>query len=155
MMIEMSSLQSFMRQSNVLPGLNLKKDWRNFDWLDYYPLRTSWIPLGSSDVLTGRMTGCYVVVYTENNVTKVAHVGTESTQPKANNQLKQSWNAFCASPGVTVIKGFKPSDYVPVGAKNAPPKGFSFLFTIGGVTSTLDLFTLVLYGQNSPLAGGV
>lgn len=153
MKIEMSATVKSMRQSNVVHGTDLNKDWRNFQWLDYYPLRTCWVPLGNTDLLTGRMTGCYVIVYSEDNVVKVAHVGTESTQPKANNTLKEKWNAFCALPNVNVIKGFKPSDHVQMG--KTPPKGFSYLFTIGGVTRSQDLFTVVLYGQNAPIAGGV
>jgi hypothetical protein len=150
LMIEMSQTHKSMRQSNVLAGANLKKDWRNFQWLDYYPLRTSWVPLGTTDLLTGRMTGCYVVVYDDNGTVKVAHVGTETSKPAENTQLKNAWNAFAASPGITIIKGFKPSDSVQA---VTGPKGFSQLFIIGGVTVKQDLFTLVLFGQGTPGAG--
>jgi hypothetical protein len=53
-------------------------------WLDYSLGRTSKCPIGPYDILTGFMSGCFIVRWTDRGVRYVGHVGTiDKAQPTA------------------------------------------------------------------------
>lgn len=47
-----------------------------YSWLDYAPGRTAKFKVGNKDILTGLMSGCWLVRWIAQGVTYVAHVGT-------------------------------------------------------------------------------
>lgn len=74
-------------------------------WLDYTPGRTSRVPIGPYDVLTGFMSGCIIARWSERGVTYVGHVGTiEPKNNPANRVVKRAF-AFAMKRGAT---GFNP-----------------------------------------------
>lgn len=91
------------RQNAFAQGLRLGLQ-INFAWLLYKPGRTTTIPLGGTDVLTGFMSGCPIVTLTT-ALKLVAHVGTVANAPETNQKVKQNFRSIMPNNA----KGFNPS----------------------------------------------
>jgi hypothetical protein len=74
-------------------------------WLDYTPGRTSRVPIGPYDVITGFMSGCIIARWTDHSVTYVGHVGTVESNPDVNRTVKRNFS-FAMPRGAT---GFNPA----------------------------------------------
>lgn len=74
-------------------------------WLDYTPGRTARVPIGPYDVLTGFMSGCIIIRWTERGVTYVGHVGTVESDAAVNRSVKRAF-ASAMPPDTT---GFNPA----------------------------------------------
>lgn len=72
-------------------------------WLDYVYGRTSRVPVGPYDVLTGFMSGCWIVYWWDRGVRYVSHVGTIGN-PGVDKQVKST---FARAMGQNA-KGFNP-----------------------------------------------
>jgi hypothetical protein len=111
------------KQSNIVEGTGTKVH-RNFQWLAYFPGVISNVPL-SSDVLTGPMSGCWVVVYSQNGIDSVGHIGTSEQGSPQTAAVKATWHTFANTVGPSkLIGGFNPL--------NAWPKGTPFPATQSG-----------------------
>ena len=95
------------KTSGVVTGANPKVR-RNFNFLTYYPGVVTQTTL-ETDVLTGPMSGCWIMLYKHNDVLKVGHVGTfmEPTDEKSI-KAKEAWTPFAGSNEVALIGGFNP-----------------------------------------------
>lgn len=91
------------RQRALAQGLRLGMQ-INFSWLLYKPGRTTTIPLGTTDVLTGFMSGCPIVTLTT-ALRLVAHVGTVANAPTTNQRVKQTFRGILPHNA----RGFNPS----------------------------------------------
>ncbi len=82
---------------------------RNFKWLPWVSGRISEVALVGSDVLTGPMSGCWLVTYRKpNGVPHAGHLGTDIADPIGTAAVNATWNNFAlANPG-DVIGGFNP-----------------------------------------------
>lgn len=86
-------------------GLGLRLGFQiNFAWLLYKPGRTTTIPLGGTDVLTGFMSGCPIATLTT-GLRLVAHVGTVANAPTVNQKVKQNFRDIMP----LNARGFNPS----------------------------------------------
>lgn len=111
-------------------------------WLDYAPGRISRLPIGPYDVLTGYMSGCIIVQWSEKGVRYAGHIGTVDGRADINRAVKRKFAFGMARD----TRGFNPfaawpnSDIVPAmralgGA--ADPKIFGLVTTRGDFFSVL------------------
>jgi hypothetical protein len=109
--MNMSLLEStgtFQKQSTILQGVGSKVH-RNFQWLAWMPGEISAVQLSWGDVLTGPMSGCWVVVFRQNGMVYVGHIGTSDPGSPQTNAVKTAWRAFTdANPQAPFPVGFNP-----------------------------------------------
>jgi hypothetical protein len=85
-------------------------------WLCYVLGRTAYVPL-NTDVLTGDMSGCLIVRWTEGGQQRLAHVGTVESAPKnrpPNTTVKTTFLNRLA--GLSAAEQLQVSGYNPAGA---------------------------------------
>ncbi len=139
------------KKSNMVGGMGNKAH-RNFQLLDWYPLAISQVPLYGLDVLTGPMSGCWLMIYRIDGQDYVGHVGTNGNAPPEHNQrVKEEWNAFAQQNNVDVIAGFRPNHYWLNHGFPDMEQTDAYTFIYGLLTNTYQLFSVCLYNQNHPL----
>lgn len=127
----------FTKTSVVQAGVGAKAH-RSFRFLPWLSGRISEVDLVTTDVLTGPMSGCWLVSYRKpNGVPHAAHLGTDVASPVGTAAVNATWNGHAlANPG-TVIGGFNPLRHwnppLPVAKtdENGVPRFFG-LFTVAG-----------------------
>jgi hypothetical protein len=136
------------KTSGIAAGLNQKVR-RNFNFLTFYPGVVTQTTLDQADVLTGPMSGCWIMLYKDNGVVKVGHVGTFMTpdNPKSV-AAKAAWTQFAAAHPDDLVGGFNPFTYWK--ESGFPPKeqhdGGSDVYAL--VTSARRFFSIYLYKQH-------
>lgn len=85
-----------------------------YTWLNYVHGRTAFIQAAGGDILTGFMSGCWIVVWTQGGARHVGHVGTVDSAKKTeppNTTVKQAFSAQFtgAMPTGSNLKGFNPA----------------------------------------------
>jgi hypothetical protein len=133
------------KRSTMVAAMDMQPN-RNFRWLTYYKGVITTMALGGMDILTGDMSGCWVMVYAEGMEYRVAHVGTDLYNPAATVAVKQSWNAFAQANPQRILAGFDPS-----GAwTNQAPAQLDGEFGAkmwALVTPKFELYSIYLYEQ--------
>lgn len=139
----------FTRSSQVRLGTGPKAH-RNFKWLPWVPGRISEVALVGSDVLTGPMSGCWLVTYRKaNGVPHAGHLGTDVADPAGTAAVNNTWNAFANANRGQVIGGFNPLRHwngpIPgrQGGDVAAPRFF------GLFTTANQYYILVAYQQTA------
>jgi hypothetical protein len=98
----------FTKTSNISAGTGSKAH-RNFQWLNWVAGAVNQVAFGNLDVLTGPMSGCWIMKYKIAGIEYIGHVGTfnkaDSPQSIAS---KTAWNAFANANPLDVVGGFKP-----------------------------------------------
>ena len=127
-----------------------------YAWLDYCPGRTASLPYGPYDVLTGYMSGCRLVAWSDRGVRYVSHVGTINDNPAANRKVKRTF-AFKMTRDA---QGFNPLEFWPASEVAAVQRKFRTLPSphIFGLITTSKIFYSVLMlrlSANEWCAGGV
>ncbi len=109
---ERTGLFSSTKTSGFAPGVNNAKVHRNFNWLKWLPPYIAQIPLGGFDVLTGPMSGCWVITYrwpgAATDPIYVGHLGTCGMK-EWDDGMKAGWNQFAANNPTALISGFQPN----------------------------------------------
>jgi hypothetical protein len=140
-----SSKQYGGRVSATGLGTSVKAH-RNYRWLTYLPYRNTFTPFTGVDILTGFMSGCHVIAYTENGRPYLAHVGTADNANR-NQVTKDAWNNYAASINVRLIAGFNPlarwRNNWPHGDISERP------YCIALVTAAYDLHSIALFRQGT------
>ena len=139
----------FGKTSAVTAGAGPKAH-RNFKWLPWVSGRISEVALVGSDVLTGPMSGCWLVTYRKaNGVPHAGHLGTDIASPAGTAAVNATWNNFATvSPG-SVIGGFNPLRHwngaIPAKKQNdaASPRIF------GLFTTSNEFYVMVAYQQTN------
>ena len=93
------------------------KSHRRFRWLPWIRGAVCEVPMQGVGVLTGPMSGCWLMMYQRNGNLCVGHVGTDSNSAENTRQAKAYWNAFAARAAADIIAGFSPA----TGWKPNPP----------------------------------
>lgn len=130
---ERTGLFSSIKASGFAPGVNAVKAHRNFHWLKWIPPYISQIPLGAVDVLTGPMSGCWVITYKWPGAADLVHVGHLGTcgDTAWDNSMKAGWTRFAADNPGALISGFQPNrafaDELSVGLK---PGEYTSIFAL-------------------------
>ena len=125
------------RTSAVAIGQHATKAHRNFRWLHWQPGKITYLPLVGADILTGEMSGCWVVIFTMGGQLNVAHIGTYTAGSPATLQVKVAWaNAFQA--GLVVpVAAFQPNQHLVVS-----PVGFCDFYAVVTAAQTLHALRL-------------
>jgi hypothetical protein len=118
----------------------------NFRWLAYIPGAISYESLSDVDILTGPMTGCWVVIFKRDNKLSVAHIGTVNTpDSKESVAVKKGWGSVQKK---DLIGGFNPASIWNGGnipdAATEVTKGSS-LKIFGLVTTDQACFSVVTW----------
>lgn len=95
--------------SAVVDGTNSKQDkeHRNFQWLGWWGGAISQVPR-FKDVLTGPMSGCWIIVYRRNGIEYVAHIGKNKASQEQTTAVVQGWNNYARAHQNDIICGFNP-----------------------------------------------
>jgi hypothetical protein len=95
------------KQSSIVEGTGTKVH-RNFQWLAWIPGAISAVQLAWGDVLTGPMSGCWVVVFKQKGIEYVGHIGTSDVAAQTE-AAKTAWRGFTSSnPQAPFPTGFNP-----------------------------------------------
>ena len=133
-------------------GVNAKKVHRNFHWLKWVPPHIAQIPLGPVDVLTGPMSGCWIITYkwpTAGDAVYVGHLGTMGTTVR-DDAMKAGWNNFAAANPGALLAGFQPNRAFPTAVEleaGLNPGEFTFIF---GLVTPEQKFHSVKLGRVGP-----
>ncbi|HJQ58075.1 MAG TPA: hypothetical protein VJ890_14290 [Vineibacter sp.] len=98
----------FSKTSTVQAGTGPKAH-RKFKWLPWVSGRISEVALVGTDVLTGPMSGCWLVTYKKaNGVPHAGHLGTDIANVAGTTAVNTTWNNFAVARPGDVIGGFNP-----------------------------------------------
>jgi hypothetical protein len=132
--------------SNLIIGQNDRKVYRNFQWLAWFPGAISNVPLSSGDVLTGPMSGCWLVIYRQNGVESVGHIGTADSPPSPQSKAaKEARHRFANTVARTsdLIAGFNPARAWTGFPARQPGDGQPDI--LGLVSTSRELYTVLTY----------
>lgn len=76
--------------------------------LYYIPGLTTYCGVRGRPVLTGYMSGCYLLRFKRHGEMRVAHIGTHDTLAEWSDKAKNAWKAYVARPHITEVFGFDP-----------------------------------------------
>jgi hypothetical protein len=98
------------------------------------------------DILTGKMSGCWLIVFRWNGNRMACHVGTvdSDTDPQTI-AVKAAWKAFANRNDVHIIAGFSPLSSLSAIPPAQGLDGRDFLF--GLITETNQLYSVFLWRQ--------
>lgn len=127
--------------SQIATGAHAVKTHRTFRWLPWVLGKVSCCDLSGVDILTGTMSGCWLVVFSYNGKTYAGHIGTD-TDPNTDNtkQAKAAWRNAVNNGQIVPIAAFNP---VAVPAANLNIKNEAPEF-YGGFASNGEVYTIVL-----------
>ena len=121
-------------------------------WLPYAPGKIAWEELIGRDVLSGKFSGCWMVVYTWFGMTRVAHIGTTEPASAATNAVHREWNSFRNEHPGWVQRAFKP--YSPERDPLPVPTGRDIVGRpawFGLITAQRECYSITTYPQqNNP-----
>lgn len=82
---------------------------RIFTWLPYIPGKVTYTREAGHAILTGKMSGCWIIRFQLNGVKYVAHIGTEESCNSFNTrQAYAAWYRAVSECGVTLTAAFNP-----------------------------------------------
>ncbi|MDF1872648.1 hypothetical protein [Vannielia sp.] len=87
--------------------------------LAYWGGRVTVAPLAGK-VITGPMSGCYIMTFRRGGNRFIAHVGTTENVAESTG-AKDAFRALAAQPGVDQVQGYKPTDSLPPENIPLPP----------------------------------
>ncbi|MBZ5561874.1 MAG: hypothetical protein LAP13_05580 [Acidobacteriia bacterium] len=138
----------FTKTSAVVPGAGAPH--RTFNWLVYTAGLITQVAMLGTDVLTGPMSGCFLIVFRKaNGVPHVAHVGTHDTDAVQTAAVQQAWNAFAQGHLGDIVGGFNPlrAWNGPLPARKAGD-GAPYMF--GLCTSNNQFYAVFTFQQANP-----
>lgn len=127
-----------------------------YQWLTYVSGRTTTMPIGGGDILTGPMSGCMLATWTDGGQ-KFAHVGTIDNNVPASQLVKRTFAAHAGAAGD--LCAFSPSSvWTPnevAGAMGARPMAFQIYGLLTGGAHYAVLVFEIPAAQGGPgyLAG--
>lgn len=101
--------------------------YRNFKWLPWIRGKVAYVPINNRIIVTGEMSGCWLMVFTLNGQACFGHIGTyqDSNHPDTKDAI-QAWKIAIRSGQINLVRAFNP---VTVGA--ATPKTFGAVNAMG------------------------
>ncbi len=141
------------RQRVSATGLGaVAKTHRNFLWLEWMPGVVSEVQQGGVDVLTGPMSGCWIVTYMRGGQRCVGHIGTFMDSTTAQSiAARKAWNDFVATVPRDSYSGFNPFNDPWKDAVPAAENGEGLRKTFALVTAAGGFYTIITYPQlNKP-----
>jgi len=122
-----------------------------YKWLDYAPGRTSRVPIGPYDVLTGFMSGCIMTHWSDRGVNYIGHVGTIDPKTNPANRVVKRAFAFEMKRGAT---GFNPAAAWTLG--EIQQLGYNKASSVLALVTTRGEFysVVMFHDQNDWICGG-
>jgi hypothetical protein len=121
---------------------------RNFVWLEWLGGVVSEVQVAGVDVLTGPMSGCWIVSYFRAGHHRIGHVGTVMTALDPQSvAARTAWNNFSAGLPRHSYAGFNPFNDPWVGPVPAGMPGETGRKTFALVTSAGHFYTVITYPQ--------
>jgi hypothetical protein len=132
---------AYRAAQGMTPGLVIR-----YKWLDYQAGRTVRTPIRTRPILTGPMSGCPIVRWTDaaSGVTYVGHVGTIYGQPTVTQLVKQSIQPLLPA----TATGFSPANawtQAAISANIVPGAPFASPEVCAFVTLNGDFYATVFY----------
>lgn len=131
------------RTSQVSAGGHATKTHRTFRWMPWVKGKVACVPLAGSDILTGTMTGCWLVIFTRNGVRYAGHIGTfnDANTPESI-QAKAAWRGAVNAGLITPVAAVNPvgPTLPPFSAMNLK-NGVASIY--GGLTPSGTIYTIV------------
>lgn len=138
----------FKKTSDIAVGPGAKAH-RNFVWLPWLPGGISEVPLVGTDVLTGPMSGCWLVTYNNGaGVRHAGHLGTDIASPTGTAAVNTAWNNFATANAAQVIGGFNPLRHWNGNFPGRSGKDVGAPKIFGLYTTNDDYYILVAYQQS-------
>jgi hypothetical protein len=139
----------FKKTSDIQVGTGPKAH-RNFVWLPWLPGGISEVPLVGADVLTGPMSGCWLVTYNDGaGVRHAGHLGTDIASPAGTAAVNTAWNQFATANAAQVIGGFNPlRHWIPAQFPGVKGKDVGAPKIFGLFTTTNEYYIVVAYQQS-------
>ena len=133
------------KTSQVSAGVhaNAGKQHRTFRWLPWVPGQVTFVTLAGADILTGRMSGCWLTIFSMGGIRYVGHIGTEDSSTSANTvAVKAAWRVAVTSGAVVPVAAFNPVgpalDIARLGLNGEAPEFF------GGIAGSGAMSTVVI-----------
>lgn len=109
---------------------------RNFKWLPWILGKVAYVPLRTTTVVTGEMSGCWLIIFRLNATGQVCfgHIGTfQDSSHSDTKEAIQAWKIAVRSGQITPIRAFNPITVGP----NTPK-------TFAAATAAQELYTIGL-----------
>jgi hypothetical protein len=132
------------KSSQILVGAHATKAHRTFRWLPWVLGKVSCVPLAGADILTGTMSGCYLVIFQRLGALYAGHIGTHQDPTSANTiQAKAAWRNAVNAAQITPVAAFNPvGGGLPamhtLNLQNEAPEFY------GAFTAASNVYTVVL-----------
>jgi hypothetical protein len=99
------------------------------------------VTLAGTDILTGKMSGCWLVIFDYRGVRSAGHIGTDTDPDTPNSiQAKNAWRNAVNNGQITPVAAFKPTA-LPKGILDRQHQG---LFYYGAFEPNGNVYTVVL-----------
>jgi len=137
-------LHNRVKTSQIGLGYHGAKAHRNFRWLPWVLGKVSCTPLAGPDILTGTMSGCWLVIFQYNGVRYAGHIGTDTSPVSANTlQARAAWRNAVNANQIVPVAAFNPvgPNLPPVGALNLQNEAPEFY---GAYSANGNVYTVVL-----------
>lgn len=81
---------------------------QEFRWLHYYPGLIAHTDTGTFDIMSGPMSGCWIVTFIAMGVLQAGHIGTLVDQDEENSRIKSAWRLFASTYTVDLRAAYNP-----------------------------------------------
>src|SRR5258705_7142592 len=103
--------EPLLRTVNPGRDTNVKN---NFTWLPYLPGFITYVPFTRQlPIITGKMSGCWLVLFTMNGQTYFGHIGTHDTDIPTTLRVKNAWKMALNHKMITPFRAFQPKNQGP------------------------------------------
>jgi len=121
---------------------NQAKQHRTFRWLPWVPGQVTFVTLAGADILTGRMSGCWLTIFSIDGIRYVGHIGTEDSSTSDNTvAVKAAWRAAVDSGAVVPVAAFNPVgpalNIAQLGLNGEAPEFFGGIATSGTMSTVV------------------
>ncbi len=117
----------------------------SFRWLTYYKGSITTMAFDGLDIVTGDMSGCWLVAYSVGGTARLAHVGTDYMSAPNSTLVKRTWDFTAQQADHTMLAGFQPNaawdGHFPAAIKDWSVQGKVW----GLVTAQLKLFSIYVF----------
>lgn len=139
---ESSGFMGMTKTSTVQQGAHGSKAHRTFRWLPWVLGKVSCISLSGGDVLTGTMSGCWLVVFRHNGIEYAGHIGTDTSPATPNTiQAKAAWRNAVTAGTITPIAAFNPVGTTQPAPQNLKGEAAEFY---GAFSTTGQCYNVIL-----------
>jgi hypothetical protein len=98
---------------DVMPNVGPVPPSRIFRWLPYVAGRITYVPVNNDIVMTGKMSGCWLTIFSMNGQRYFGHLGTDSNNRGVTEDVKSAWKIAVNRGLVQPVRAFDPAANLP------------------------------------------